>query len=248
MTSAWIQELFASIQGEGPWVGQRHVFARFQGCDLGCSYCDTPAAVADDRPPICMVRSGIGAPDAVERVPNPVSARRLTELCRQLAITGPAKPIISLTGGEPLLQSDFLAEWLPEARKDFRIYLETNGIRYGDLRRLTPMIDVISMDIKLPSASGQGELWKAHQRFLAAAAGKELFVKAVITNDTVRSEVDAAAHLVADVDAALPFVIQPATGARAPSSSQLIALQESALRILGDVRVIPQIHHGLGVP
>src|SRR5208282_2838076 len=44
MKDARINEIFASIQGEGLWIGQRHIFVRFQGCDIHCRYCDTPAA------------------------------------------------------------------------------------------------------------------------------------------------------------------------------------------------------------
>ena len=58
MQSAYIDEIFASIQGEGPWIGQRHIFIRFRGCDISCQYCDTPAAsrgAGQERP--CRVQS-----------------------------------------------------------------------------------------------------------------------------------------------------------------------------------------------
>ncbi|MCX7012259.1 MAG: 7-carboxy-7-deazaguanine synthase QueE, partial [Candidatus Sumerlaeota bacterium] len=40
-------EIFASIQGETTRVGLPMTFVRVAGCDLACSYCDTP----DARPP-----------------------------------------------------------------------------------------------------------------------------------------------------------------------------------------------------
>ena len=36
-----INEIFSSIQGEGPVVGYKQLFIRFCGCNLNCNYCDT---------------------------------------------------------------------------------------------------------------------------------------------------------------------------------------------------------------
>ncbi len=34
-------EIFGpTIQGEGPWIGQKCIFVRFYGCDYKCSFCD----------------------------------------------------------------------------------------------------------------------------------------------------------------------------------------------------------------
>ena len=38
---AKINEIFSSIQGEGPIVGYKQLFIRFCGCNLHCDYCDT---------------------------------------------------------------------------------------------------------------------------------------------------------------------------------------------------------------
>jgi organic radical activating enzyme len=246
-----LNELFASIQGEGPWVGERHIFVRFQGCDLLCCFCDTPASKpAGDasEPESCKVQSSSGSSAAYERVPNPVSAGRLSELCARLVIPGPSRPTISLTGGEPLLQHEFLAEWLPQAKKRHRIYLETNGIHDQAMKALSGLIDVVSMDFKLPSATGLRPFWEEHRRFLFAVGEAALFVKAVVTPDTTLEDVLASARLIAGRDASIPLILQPSSGAPAPDAKMLIDFQDAALGIIAEVRVIPQTHRILNVP
>jgi len=202
MTSGMIDEVFASAQGEGPWAGQRHIFVRFIGCDLRCVYCDTPEAVKEvsgsaQRP--CRAQVSAGSFDR-EAVPNPVAPSSLSRLCSRLVLPGPSRPIVSLTGGEPLLHHAFLKEWLPSARARFNIYLETNGIHYEHMREIAGLVDIVSMDIKLPSATGERPRWEEHRKFLSAAAGPALFVKAVVTRTTSDDDVATAARLIAEHD------------------------------------------------
>ncbi len=252
MQKAYIDELFSSIQGEGPWIGQRQIFVRFMGCDMGCRYCDTPAAAQPIKPGNgpkgpCRAQKTADSFD-YEEVPNPLAADDLTALCSRLAIPGPSHTWLSLTGGEPLLQSAFLSEWLPQARQNFRIYLETNGIRYEAMNDVKDMVDVVSMDFKLPSATGLRPFWEEHKKFLSAALGRGLFIKAVVTGDTANDDIVTAANIIAGVDSAIPLIIQPASGQHAPDSLRLLKFQQTALAIIRNVRVIPQAHKMLNVP
>jgi 7-carboxy-7-deazaguanine synthase len=246
MVTAFIDEIFSSVQGEGPRIGERHIFVRFQGCHIRCRFCDTPAAIAP-KGDVCRAQRSLTSWEQ-EEVPNPMATDRLTELCMRLAILGHSRPVLSLTGGEPLLQQDFLSVWLPQVRPAFTIYLETNGIQFETLQRVVDSIDVISMDIKLPSATGLRPFWEEHRKFLAASRGKECFVKAVITNETSREDIVTAARIISDFDPSVPFILQPSSGKTAPPPAILLAFQEIAQENLGDVRVIPQVHKMLQVP
>ncbi len=249
--SAQIDEIFSSIQGEGPWVGERHIFVRFRGCDIQCRYCDTALAArrkdSEEGAGRCRVQRTSDSFDR-ELVPASIAASQLTAFCRRLSVPGASRPTISLTGGEPLLQCTFLRAWLPEMRNGYRIYLETNGLQYDAMADLQPLVDVVSMDLKLPSATGLRPFWDEHRKFLAASKGTSRYVKAVVTADTARDDVIAAAELVAEHDRSIPFVIQPAEGGLAPPAALLLAFQNAALGITGDVRVIPQVHKILCVP
>ncbi len=250
MTEAYLDEIFASIQGEGPFVGQRHIFVRFQGCDLRCAYCDTPDVVkvpGGPDSPSCRAQVSAGSFER-EALPNPVSPATLSERCERLRVPCPARPVVSLTGGEPLLQKEFLLEWLPLIGSSCRIFLETSGIHHAPMAVLASHIDIVSMDMKLPSATGQPGRWEEHRRFLAAAGGTDLVVKAVVTAGTSADDIIRAARLIAEHDSSLPFILQPASGTYAPGADLLILVQAIALGILGDVRVIPQIHKILHLP
>jgi organic radical activating enzyme len=231
MAQAHINEIFVSIQGEGPWVGERHIFVRFQGCDLHCKYCDTPASRAIPTDPHAVL-----------------SARELTERCQSLVIPGPGRPTISVTGGEPLLQTGFLLEWLPTVRERFRVFLETNGVRAVEMATVQGLIDVVSMDIKLPSSAGPPPLWQQHREFLAACRENELAVKLIVTRDAATDEVLASCRLLSGRGRPAPLILQPASGLAAPPADRLIELQALALTLLPDVRVIPQVHKLLQVP
>ena len=248
---AFLFEIFPSVQGEGPWIGERHIFVRFTGCDLRCCYCDTPASLHagtdGPNPKFCKIRTATGTTE-FEEVPNPVSIADLTNYCARFIIPGPSRPTISLTGGEPLLQASFLAAWLPTVRDTFRIYLETNGIHAAAMRELRDLVDVVSMDFKLPSATRLKPYWEEHKQFLSEAMGKTLYVKTVVTHDTTIADVITAAKLIAGTGRRIPFVLQPASGRYAPASAMLLDFQNAALALVEDVRVIPQAHKILNVP
>lgn len=249
MFNAQLDEVFASVQGEGPYVGQRHIFVRFSGCGLSCRYCDTPASRIPAAGEARECRVQRSARDrAREMVDNPVRGDVLSGFCSRLAVPGPGRPVISLTGGEPLLQAGFLREWLPGMGRRHVLYLETCGIHSDEMLLLRDHIDVISMDVKLPSASGMAPLWEEHRRFLAAALGRVVFVKAVVTGDTKVDDVRTAASIVHAADRTVPLIIQPASGPLAPLPDDLLIFQEAALGMLEDVRIIPQVHLSLGLP
>jgi len=237
--TAFITEIFSSIQGEGLYVGRRQVFVRFSGCNLACRYCDTAAsreAVAH-----CRVEPQPGAP-ADDSIPNPVSPDGLDEIVTRIA--GAARHhSISLTGGEPLLHADFIRAWLLTRKDVLPVHLETNGTLSDALVKLIGLIDVIAMDIKLPSVTGQEFRGSEHLRFLQVATARtEVFVKMVFGESTPESELADAARILTRVNHAIPVVLQPVTGPGAPDARHVLACQSFLSNDLPNVLVIPQTH------
>lgn len=240
MADGWLSEIFASIQGEGLYCGQRQTFVRFAGCNLACDYCDTPAA-RQQEPETCLLELVPGS-GRVSSAPNPVTADQVAGHCRQLG-----REVVSVTGGEPLLQVEFLESLLSTLKSQgFITYLETNGTLFRELDVVMKWLDVIAMDMKMPSAAGDAQLWDEHARFLEIASGAKVFVKVVVSQDTTEAEIARCRELITPIDRYIPLVIQPVSGQSLPGEL-LMSLQDVASEKLADVRVIPQCHKALGL-
>lgn len=243
--TAYITEIFASFQGEGIYAGRPHVFVRLCGCNLSCNYCDTPTARERQRP-FCSVEKTPGHADFAYMA-NPLGVDDIAEAVENLAPGGD----VSITGGEPLLQVDFLVKLMPALRsRGYRVHLETNGTKPDEVARLAGHLDVVAMDFKLPSATHSGDLFDLHERFLHAAKGAKIFVKAVVTEAVTNEEIRRCGKIISGVRS-VPLVIQPVTpsaeGIVPPSLARLLEIHAIASELLDDVRVLPQLHKLLGI-
>jgi 7-carboxy-7-deazaguanine synthase len=242
-----VSALFVSFQGEGVHAGRRQLFVRMAGCPLRCRYCDEPESLV----PVESCR--IVVADGVRQRPNPFTAPALDAEIAALAAAAPPLHAIALTGGEPLAQVDFLAAWLPERALRLPVLLETAGIMPERLERLLPQVAIVSLDVKCPSNTGERARWEEHEACLAAAvaAGREVYVKMPVDEDTQPDEVEHGARLVARHGARVPLFLTPLTLPDAPSftigAATLERLHALASRHHADVRVLPQLHKVLGI-
>jgi 7-carboxy-7-deazaguanine synthase len=238
-------EVFSSIQGEGMLVGLRQAFLRFYGCSLNCHYCDSRTTYTSTVPEFCQTESTPGRQD-FSPIRNPVSLEYIKELLSSwVSLLPNAHHSISLTGGEPLLHVESLQRFLPELREILPIYLETNGVHFQELSKCVDFLDYVSMDLKLPSTTKSRDYWKEHRIFLKIAAQSNVFVKAVISNETSISEIRKACEVITSVNKDIPLILQPLTtidGNRTISFLSIFKLQEIASEYLREVRIIPQTH------
>jgi 7-carboxy-7-deazaguanine synthase len=162
---------------------------------------------------------------------------------------GPPVDGLALTGGEPLLQAAFLAELLRSDALPRPRVLETNGTLPEQLLLVLPWVDVVSMDIKLPSNSAGPPLWEIHANFLRAAAGRA-YIKVLIDQQTNPNEVARAAALATTADPQATVFLQPITypdGRTAATARELESLFTVARKHANNVRVVPQVHKILRV-
>lgn len=126
-----IAEVFASIQGEGIWVGVPSTFVRVSGCNLRCIWCDTPYASWEPEGPV----------------------RNLGEVFRDVAAFG-LKHVV-LTGGEPML-FDAVTDLSKQLKAEGHVItIETAGTVYRDLP-----CDLMSISPKLSSSTPSGRATK----------------------------------------------------------------------------------------
>ena len=246
--TARLVEIFSAIQGEGLNVGTRQIFVRFAMCDLRCKFCDS--AHTWGTPSQCRIERTPGQRD-FETHPNPVPGRLLLKWVERQNQPG-LHDSLTLTGGEPLLHTPFLVEFLPLLKQftPLPIYLETGGHRPEQLAMVLPYLDLVGMDIKLKSVSGE-EHWSAHNEFLQLChkSSVDVFVKLIVDCNTDSVELEQATQLVAQVNPQIPVFLQPVTPLegsnqplRVPAPEQVLAWQALMKRTLASVRVVPQTH------
>jgi len=240
--TATVSEIFASIQGEGKFAGCMHLFVRFAGCNLNCAYCDTPkrtSRMAVEFPPASTVR---------EFFPHPVDKKTILEQLQLFLNQKYRYQALSLTGGEPLLQPSSvllsLSDWAHG--NGIPVLLETNGTLPDALSKVVSKVDVVSMDVKVRSATAEEPRDEENAEFLKIAyRSSDVYVKVVVSDKTTREEMERVARMVAEVDECIELFIQPLTprrGQRFPDASLLLALYQVAAKHLLSVRIIPQCH------
>ena len=215
-----VREIFASIQGEGPFIGYKQLFMRLCACNLHCAYCDTEFDIKNAQ--------DFSVSELLEIVNK-------NQDCHSL----------SFTGGEPLLSIEFLKEFCPKST--LPIYLETNGTLYNNLIEIIDFIDFVASDIKLPSCTNLKPLWEEHDKFFNIASKKILFAKAVFNSKIEDEEIKNACDLCYKYNTEL--ILQPMMNGNIPSvtSEFMQKTLDKALACYSKVRLIPQVHKFINV-
>ena len=86
----FVAEIFKSFQGEGPFIGRPCIFVRFFGCNQNCKWCDSKYATKVD-----------------EVIKQSVDVKQYEYQELKTIIEDFNLPVV-FTGGEPLLQKEFL--------------------------------------------------------------------------------------------------------------------------------------------
>lgn len=269
-----VLEVFASIQGEGAFVGEPQVFLRLFGCPLRCRWCDTPG-------------SWIVPAEAQARIASAAGLRREAgwaspfQAACWIAECEPGSPrSVSLTGGEPLAWPDFVLALAP-LLGGRRLHLETAGAHPRSLARVLAVCDHVSLDLKpeldldapeeLPAVdpalaqpfAGAGEFptessprnaaeWRrAREACLRLVAGRDACAKIVLSGAREANDFCGLLDELEECAPTLPLYLTPATPVRgmvAPGRELVEGVAEMARDRDLVVRVVPQVHRLLQLP
>lgn len=125
-----VTEIFHSIQGESTFAGLPCVFVRLTGCPLRCTWCDTDYAFYG------------GSDMPLETIVDRVRAYGC--------------PLVEVTGGEPLAQSECLGLLARLCDEGLTVLLETSGAL--ETGGVDPRVRII-LDVKCP---GSGMVDRMH--------------------------------------------------------------------------------------
>jgi 7-carboxy-7-deazaguanine synthase len=134
-----LSEIFFSLQGEGKLLGVPSVFIRASGCNLRCTWCDTPYASWNPE----------GENFTVDQIIEKVALH-------------PAKHVV-VTGGEPMIMPDIVELCAALKSRDLHVTMETAATVFAPAQ-----IDLASLSPKLanstPHERDGGRFAVAHEK------------------------------------------------------------------------------------
>lgn len=182
-------EIFATFQGEGRYIGAPAVFIRLSMCNLHCVWCDTPYTWNWERTKFDHVgNKKFNMEEEREEANFPKVVMDIKKAMKRMK----ALPHLVITGGEPLLQQNALAELFDydPIMREFFVEVETNGTIIPSIS-FAKNVSVFNVSPKLESSKNaikQRRLFSVLRWH--AESGKSIF-KFVVQNAQDMDEVSA---------------------------------------------------------
>lgn len=131
-----IAEIFYSVQGEGSLVGVPSIFVRTSGCNLRCSWCDTPYTSWNPE------GEELSVDEILDRAAQFTAARHVV-----------------LTGGEPMIARDIVGLSESFRERGMHITVETAGTVFAPVA-----CDLMSVSPKLSNSTPEGVFAPHHEK------------------------------------------------------------------------------------
>tara|TARA_Y100000590_G_scaffold366431_1_gene425752 strand:+ start:2944 stop:3624 length:681 start_codon:yes stop_codon:yes gene_type:complete len=159
-----INEIFKSIQGEGPNFGKPAIFLRTAQCNLKCTWCDTKYTWDWKN----------------HDFSKEVKEMTIGEIKESVYEFGIKHLVI--TGGEPLLQQDDLAELLTFLKPDFYVEVETNCTILPN-KMLTDLVDQWNVSPKTENSGNSLKLYENTECYYFFASQENCYFKYVVEDE-----------------------------------------------------------------
>jgi|TARA_B100000959_G_scaffold152831_1_gene160140 organic radical activating enzyme len=159
-----VNEIFKSIQGEGPNFGKPAIFLRTAQCNLKCTWCDTKYTWDWENYDF-------------QKEVNEMTIDEIKGAILDLEINH-----LVITGGEPLLQQDDLADLLSFLKPNFYVEIETNCTILPN-KMLTDLVDQWNVSPKTENSGNPLELYENNECYYFFANQENCFFKYVVENE-----------------------------------------------------------------
>ena len=159
-----ISEIFESIQGEGNNAGKPAVFLRTAECNLKCVWCDTKYTWDWKNY------------DYSKEV-NEISIKEVRQSLEQFRVRH-----LVITGGEPLMQQDDLAELLTFLKPKFYVEVETNGTILPN-NTLSVLVDQWNVSPKTKNSGNPLEMCEVNECYTFFSKKKNCYFKYVVESE-----------------------------------------------------------------
>ena len=159
-----VNEIFKSIQGEGPNFGTPAIFLRTAQCNLKCTWCDTKYTWDWENYDF-------------QKEVNEMTIDEIKGAILDLEINH-----LVITGGEPLLQQDDLADLLSFLKPNFYVEIETNCTILPN-KMLTDLVDQWNVSPKTENSGNPLELYENNECYYFFANQENCFFKYVVENE-----------------------------------------------------------------
>ena len=159
-----VSEIFSSIQGEGNNAGKSAVFLRTAECNLKCVWCDTKYTWDWKNY------------DYSKEV-NEMSIKEVRQSLEQFRIRH-----LVITGGEPLMQQDDLAELLTFLKPEFYVEVETNGTILPN-NALSTLVDQWNVSPKTKNSGNPLEMCEVNECYTFFSKKKNCYFKYVVESE-----------------------------------------------------------------
>jgi len=166
-----LSEIFQTIQGEAMFTGTPSIFIRTQGCDVGCSFCDTKYTwefshqISDQEEAWAHLINRSRSPEAFKMFGFRLEADFLIQ---KLKAWAPTVRHLVITGGEPMAQPGQIRAFISEAIvSGYSVQIETSG---------TYLID-------LP---GLSSVWITCSPKIGMRGGREVLAQAIARADEIK--------------------------------------------------------------
>ena len=158
-----ISEIFTSIQGEGTNAGKPSIFLRTAECNLKCTWCDTKYT---------WDWKNFDYSKEVKEI----SIKEIREIIERFHLRH-----LVITGGEPLMQQDDLAELLVFLKPEFYVEIETNGTILPN-NALSALVDQWNVSPKTKNSGNPLEMCEDNECYAFFSKQKNCYFKYVVEN------------------------------------------------------------------